>query len=97
MGQMRLKFLSTIASMMIFLNHSASAGVKDKTYYLPFIKILSPFAPHISEELHRVCYLNKDPLSNKNSLLSLMPWPEFEEKYFPAQEPAKNPPNFQKI
>jgi len=44
------KFNTAVSAMMIFLNHAEKSGLTRESYN-SFIKILSPFAPHITEEL----------------------------------------------
>jgi len=44
------KFNTAISSMMIFLNHAEKSGLSQDNYLL-FLKLLAPFAPHLTEEL----------------------------------------------
>jgi leucyl-tRNA synthetase len=44
------KFNTAISAMMIFLNQAEKTGIS-KAGYQSFLRILAPFAPHISEEL----------------------------------------------
>lgn len=68
-----LHFNTGISQMMIFLNLATKKGkITDETAGL-FIKILSPFAPHLSEELWEV--------AGNKSTLAYEPWPVFDEKY----------------
>ena len=68
-----LHFNTAISAMMIFLNLATKKGKISKDTACTFIKILSPFAPHISEELWQL-------KGNKNSL-AYEPWPLFSEDY----------------
>jgi leucyl-tRNA synthetase len=68
-----LHFNTAISAMMIFLNLATKKGKISKDTACTFIKILSPFAPHISEELWQL-------MGNKNSL-AYEPWPLFSEDY----------------
>ena len=69
------KFNTAISTMMIFLNelessHAQGYGVTKKNFET-FLKLLAPFAPHMTEELwHK--------LGHKNSI-HLEKWPEFDE------------------
>lgn len=45
------KFNTAISAMMICLNAAEKEAAISKEWYLNFIRILAPFAPHISEEL----------------------------------------------
>jgi len=62
---------TAVSSMMIFCNHlEAQEKISEKTY-LELIKILLPFAPHISEEIWHM-------FGNKK-LLVLEKWPKYNE------------------
>jgi len=45
------KFNTAVSSMMIFINQVEKTGLT-KENYLAFLKLLAPFAPHITEELY---------------------------------------------
>ena len=68
-----LKFNTCISQMMIFTNHCIKRGRVSKDTAEKFVKVLSPFAPHIAEELWQ--------LYGHNSTITYEPYPEFEEKY----------------
>jgi leucyl-tRNA synthetase len=65
-------FNTAISAMMIFINHLAKQQVKPKALLEKFVLILSPFAPHITEELW-------EKLGHKEAL-ACEPWPQFDEK-----------------
>jgi leucyl-tRNA synthetase len=44
------KFNTAISALMIFLNHAERAGLSEESYHI-FLKVLAPFAPHLTEEL----------------------------------------------
>ncbi|MEH6990233.1 leucine--tRNA ligase [Cytobacillus firmus] len=46
-----LRFNTAISQMMVFINEAYKADVLPKTFAEGFVKLLSPIAPHISEEL----------------------------------------------
>jgi len=46
-----MKFNTAIAAMMTLINDFGKAGAITKTDLLNFIKLLSPFAPHLAEEM----------------------------------------------
>jgi leucyl-tRNA synthetase len=59
--------------MMIFLNLAMKKGKVTKETACTFVKILSPFAPHLGEELWSM-------LGNTKTL-AYEPWPEVMEEY----------------
>ncbi len=67
-----MKFNTSIAQMMIFINEMYKQKTLYKSVLETFIILLYPFAPHISEELW-----NK--FGNNNSL-AYHPWPEYDEE-----------------
>ena len=66
-----MKFNTAIASMMALLNDFEAAGKVGKNQYLTFVKLLTPFAPHLCEEIWE--YLGQE------GFISLAPWPEYDE------------------
>ena len=66
-----MKFNTGIAAMMALLNDFEAAGKIGKDQYLTFVKLLTPFAPHLSEEIWE--YLGQE------GFISLAPWPEYDE------------------
>lgn len=67
-----LNFNTAISQMMIFVNEFINLKVKPLYAMKNFIKILSPFAPHIAEEIW-----NK--LGNSKSIV-FEPWPDYIEE-----------------
>ncbi len=47
----RLEFNTAIAQMMIFLNEVAGLEKMPRKLWTPFVLLLSPYAPHLAEEL----------------------------------------------
>jgi leucyl-tRNA synthetase len=68
-----LHFNTSISAMMIFLNLATKKGKITAGTAGTFVKILSPFAPHVAEELWQF-------LGNKTSL-AYEPWPGYNEEY----------------
>jgi leucyl-tRNA synthetase len=68
-----LRFNTAISQMMIFINLATKKGKVTIETAEIFTKILSPFAPHIAEELWR-------NLGNTETV-AYEPWPEFNEEY----------------
>ncbi|PIR40072.1 MAG: leucine--tRNA ligase [Candidatus Zambryskibacteria bacterium CG10_big_fil_rev_8_21_14_0_10_34_34] len=65
------KFNTAISAMMIFLNELEHIPNVSKTVFDTFLKLLAPFAPHITEEI----WTN---LRHKTSI-HLEKWPEYDE------------------
>ena len=73
-----LGFNTAISRMMEFVNEFLAFDVRPKSAIKPFVLLLSPFAPHVSEELWEL-------LGNTKSL-AYEPWPTFDEKYLVETE-----------
>ena len=75
-----LSFNTSISQMMIFVNGMYETGCRSKEVIAPFLTLLSPFAPHITEELWQKCILASgvSPESTNYPFLSLQAWPEFD-------------------
>ena len=67
----KLSFNTAIARMMEFANYFTKQKTRPKQCLEPFVLLLSPFAPHIAEELWSV-------LGHDESL-AYEPWPEHDE------------------
>ncbi len=68
-----LRFNTAISAMMIFLNMAIKKGKVTAETAGIFTKILSPFAPHIAEELWNML--------GKRDTISFEPWPQVNEEY----------------
>jgi leucyl-tRNA synthetase len=66
-----LRFNTAIAALMEFANYLAREEVRPRTVVEPFVLLLSPFAPHLGEELWQA-------LGHRDSL-AYVPWPAWEE------------------
>ena len=68
-----MRFNTAVSALMIFLNEIEKHERISKNIFESFLLLLSPFAPHITEELwERMGY---------NESISLEPWPQADEKY----------------
>ncbi|HYW35310.1 MAG TPA: leucine--tRNA ligase [Balneolaceae bacterium] len=68
-----LSFNTAISAMMIFVNDANKWDDYPRSVIETFLKLLSPFAPHLAEELwHRLGH---------EETIAYKPWPEFKEKY----------------
>ncbi|MBW3599087.1 MAG: leucine--tRNA ligase [Planctomycetes bacterium] len=66
-----MSFNTAIARMMEFVNHFTREQTRPKSCMSEFVLLLSPYAPHIAEELWRVLGHDKS--------LAYEPWPQFDE------------------
>ncbi len=66
-----LRFNTAISEMMIFVNEATKAPAIPRAWFEMFVKILSPFAPHVCEELWK-------RLGHGTSL-AYEPWPAHDE------------------
>jgi len=71
-------FNTAISAMMILINHLSRQDVKPKSVVEKFILILSPFAPHIAEELW-------EKLGHRESL-SPESWPVYDKQLIKEKE-----------
>ena len=68
-----LRFNTAISQMMVFTNSCIKKGKVNKSTGETFIKILSPFAPHLCEELWEI-YGHKESISKEL-------YPEYNKEY----------------
>jgi leucyl-tRNA synthetase len=66
-----LRFNTAIAEMMVFVNEATKATAIPRAWFEMFVKLLSPFAPHVAEELWQ-------RLGHRTSI-AYQPWPAFDE------------------
>jgi len=72
-----LSFNTAISAMMIFVNEANKWKQVPRQVLEAFLKLLSPFAPHIAEELwHRLGH---------EKTIAYEPWPEFKEELLIAE------------
>jgi leucyl-tRNA synthetase len=68
-----LRFNTAISAMMIFLNTALKKEKITHETASSFIKLLSPFAPHLAEELWQ--------LTGHDGTIAYEPWPVVDERY----------------
>lgn len=73
----RFSYNTALARIMELLNHISKNEIKKRAVLEPFLILLSPFAPHICEELWQ-------RLGNKGSIYN-QDWPEWIEEYTQAK------------
>ena len=66
-----MKFNTAIATLMAFINEIYAVGFVTKEVLGAFVSLLSPFAPHIAEEIWE--------MMGNTEMLSVSPWPTYDE------------------
>jgi leucyl-tRNA synthetase len=66
-----LRFNTAIAEMMVFVNEATKATAVPRDWFEAFVKILSPFAPHLAEEMWQRL--------GHRSTIAFAPWPTHDE------------------
>jgi len=69
----RFSYNTALARLMELLNHIGKAEVRHRVVFEIFLKLLSPFAPHLCEEIW-------ERLGNQDSIFK-QSWPGYVEKY----------------
>jgi leucyl-tRNA synthetase len=91
-----MNFNTAVSSMMMLVNEM-DREVISKEDFKKFLKILSPFAPHIAEELWQKLRINNEELKIKNSTpktkhqkpntsIHLSEWPKWDKKKIIEEE-----------
>ena len=94
-----IKYNTAVASLMELLNHLSKKSHKGKVYkdeFQTFLKLLAPFAPHMTEELWQRVHSRELTVDSKqksvksesktdNWSIHSQPWPEYDEKYIKAE------------
>lgn len=65
-----LRFNTAISQMMVFTNEMTKAEKRSRSLIEPFVLLLSPFAPHLAEELWEILGLRPS--------VCQQPWPPFD-------------------
>lgn len=73
-----MRFNTAISAMMIFVNEANQWDTVPVSVAKPFVQLLSPYAPHLAEELWEKLGV-QDSIAYTN-------WPEFNEEYLKADE-----------
>ncbi len=74
----RMAFNTAISALMIFVNEEAKFKVKSKRTLENFLLALSPFAPHMAEELWA-------RMGHRETIIRA-PWPRFEARWIEEEE-----------
>lgn len=81
-----LSFNTAIAQMMIFVNEFTSAKPCPLEALQILLQLLSPFAPHLAEELWKYLAEKFPSLKAVAALASQAPWPTWQEEYLYFEE-----------
>jgi leucyl-tRNA synthetase len=73
-----MRFNTAIAAMMELANHLTRMEVRPRSVLEPFVLLLSPFAPHMAEELWSAL--------GHTDTLAYEPWPSYDEGLTRAEE-----------
>ena len=73
------QFNTAVANLMGWINYLSSKDKISQEEYSTFLKLLAPFAPHITEEL----YQSEDKSAKS---IHLEKWPEYQSKYLAEEE-----------
>jgi leucyl-tRNA synthetase len=73
-----MRFNTAISAMMEFSNHLTKQEVRPRAVLEPFVLLLSPYAPHLAEELWRAL--------GHSTTLAYEPWPEYNPELTKADE-----------
>jgi leucyl-tRNA synthetase len=71
-----MKFNTAISALMVFNNHLTKLDVRPKSVVEPFVLLLSPFAPHMGEELWQAL--------GHAETLAYEPWPKADPSLLKA-------------
>jgi len=74
----KLSFNTAISRMMEFTNELTACAARPRAVLEPFVLVLSPFAPHLAEELWS--------LLGHSQTLAYEPWPQFDASKLVADE-----------
>ena len=66
-----MKFNTAIATLMAFINEIYAVGYVTKDVLGAFVRLLSPFAPHIAEEIWEML--------GHTEMISVSDWPKYDE------------------
>jgi leucyl-tRNA synthetase len=74
----KLSFNTAISQMMVLTNALTQSEVRPVSAVLDLLRILNPFAPHITEELHALISQAFPGLTKADALLAHQNWPAYD-------------------
>jgi len=81
-----IRFNTAVAFLMQYLNYLSSKDKILKIEYKTLLKLLAPFAPHITEELWQVVSSQSSAVSENKWSIHQQDFPKFDEKYLIEEE-----------
>ncbi|MDD5721543.1 MAG: class I tRNA ligase family protein [Candidatus Pacebacteria bacterium] len=82
-----MKFNTAVSTLMIFINEMGKLESISQTAYEKFLKILAPFAPHITEELWQRTVLKEvSPRTILGKSIHLSGWPKYDPSKIQDEE-----------
>jgi leucyl-tRNA synthetase len=84
----KLSFNTAISQMMVCTNAFTGAEKLPKSLLVTLLKVLNPFAPHLTEEVNArlAGTAGVSPASQPSPLLSEQTWPTYDEQYLVEDE-----------
>lgn len=73
----KLSFNTAISQMMVCTNEFTKCETKPAATIVTFLRVLSPFAPHLAEEVYQLIG-QKFPHLVKQTLVADEPWPDYD-------------------
>lgn len=74
----KLSFNTAISQMMVLTNALTQSEVRPVSAVLHLLRVLNPFAPHLTEELHAIISQSFPTLTKGDALLAHQAWPNFD-------------------
>jgi leucyl-tRNA synthetase len=74
----KLSFNTAISQMMVLTNALTQSEARPVSAVLALLRVLNPFAPHLTEELHELVAKAFPHLTKADALLAHQPWPEYD-------------------
>jgi leucyl-tRNA synthetase len=80
------KFNTAIAALMSLVNEMSKWATIPPEIYHTFLKLLHPFAPHLTEELFSLVIKRLDSKSKRIKFLEQEPWPKWQPELVKEEE-----------
>jgi len=80
-----LRYNTAISALMIFLNKMEEKKYLSHFTLNSFLRLLAPFAPHITEELWQIANSKEQIANSRFNSIHLEQWPEYDEKLLKSE------------